>query len=357
MLIALAALWPSTAAAKPAPLYWGGLIGSQYTGTAAPWDMNAVTAFERNTHKSPSLIEYLAPFSECVSKRCTFNYFPTVPMQHIRERGAIPFFSWATQSLPATTTNQPAFRLSKIANGAYDTYITAFAQQAKEWGHPFFLRFDWEMNGAWFPWGVGANHNTAADFVAAWRHVWRIFHRVGASNATWVWCPNIDLTGELARLRPLYPGSRYVDWTCVDGFNWGNTSRSAGWMSFNEVIRGTYERIVKIAPNKPLVIGETASEERGGSKAQWIRRMLDVIPQKYKKVRAVIWFDERDQGMDWPLESSKSSANAFAKGIAPSLYRPGIYSRLAKGKVKPPTWGPPPSEPSELPSAAGSEAP
>jgi beta-mannanase len=48
------------------------------------------------------------------------------------------------------------------------------------------------MNGTWSPWAVGVNGNTAAHYVAAWRHVHRIFTKVGATNATWVWCPNVD---------------------------------------------------------------------------------------------------------------------------------------------------------------------
>ena len=30
-----------------------------------------------------------------------------------------------------------------IANGSQDAYITQWAEAAKAWGHPFFLRFDW----------------------------------------------------------------------------------------------------------------------------------------------------------------------------------------------------------------------
>ncbi|MBS1878057.1 MAG: hypothetical protein JST31_00950 [Actinobacteria bacterium] len=352
--VALACLFPSgAAAAKPPPLYWGAMIGSQLTGTAAPWDMNAVTAFEKYTRKSPSLVEFSAPFAECYEKPCKSYPFAFTAMQQIRERGAIPFFSWGSQSIPSSV-NEKAYRLKRIANGAFDPYIRQFAEEAKAWGHPFFLRFNWEMNGFWFPWGAGANGNTPKEFVAAWRHVHNIFSRVGANNATWVWCPNVDFTRKLEPLNALYPGNRYVDWTCVDGFNWGNTELSAGWMSFNEIFSETYERILKIAPKKPMVIGETASEERGGSKAAWIRRMLELIPQKYKKVRALAWLDERDQGMNWPLESSPSAASAFAKGIGRSIYRPGIYSHLRNGKIKPPTWGPPPTEPEPLSAEAGS---
>jgi hypothetical protein len=350
LLLAAAALAGPAAAEKPKtkPLYWGALIGKQLTGTAAPWDMEAATKFESSVGKNLSIIQFSAPFANCFASSCTPYPFATGAMQTIREHGAIPFFNWASQSIPSSIA-EPDFKLSTLRNGTYDAYIREFAEAAKEWGHPFFLRFNWEMNGFWFPWNEGINGNKPGEFVSAWRHVHDIFTAVGATNATWVWCPNVDYTHNLTPMRGLYPGGQYVDWTCIDGFNWGETSKSAGWMNFSSVFRDTYQRILNIAPKKPMVIGETASEERGGSKAKWIRNMLKVIPQRFKKIRALIWFDERDQGMNWPIASSKASTQAFKQGIQASVYRSNIYSRLANGPIKPPTWAPPPEEPLPLP--------
>src|SRR4029079_13040147 len=125
-----------------------------------------------------------------------------------RSRGAIPLIDWGSWDYTKGLT-QPDFALRNIANGAtysysgqtFDSYVTKWATDAKAWGHPFFLRFNWEMNGWWqFPWttardpatGRSANGNTSADYVNAWRHVHDIFTRVGATNVSWVWCPNIS---------------------------------------------------------------------------------------------------------------------------------------------------------------------
>ena len=86
---------------------------------------------------------------------------------------------------------QPAFSLGRIIDGSFDWYIRRWATGARDWGHPFFLRFDHEMNGDWFTWSEGVNGNTAGQFVAAWRHVHDVFESVGASNVTWVWSPII----------------------------------------------------------------------------------------------------------------------------------------------------------------------
>jgi hypothetical protein len=88
-----------------------------------------------------------------------------------------------------------------------------------------------------------------------------------------------------------------------------------------------------------MVIGEVASEERGGSKANWTKETFKTIPAKYRKVRAVIWFDEKDQGMHWPIESSRSATNAFAKAISPPVYRANTFSELPPGPVQPPGPG------------------
>jgi Glycosyl hydrolase family 26 len=354
ILATLLSLDSGTAQAKtPKPIYWGAIIGSQYTGTPPPWDMSAATDFGDSVGRQPSLLQFSLPFSECEPevKNCALYGFPTEAMQHIREFGAIPILNWGSQSVP-NRPQEPAFRLHKITHGKYDHFLRHFAEDAAQWGHPFFLRFNWEMNGFWFPWSPGLNHNTDHDYIASWRHVFKVFQQEGATNANWVWCPNVDFTGKLNPLENLYPGNAYVDWTCLDGFNWGKTSNSAGWMSFNSIFKSTYERVLKVAPNKPMMIGETASEERGGSKADWIHNLLNVVPAKYPKIRAMVWFDYKDQEMDWPLNSSVAATEAFKKGIHRPYYLRNVYSGLAGPKIKPPTWyAPPPELPTpELPT-------
>src|SRR6266568_3348471 len=133
------------------------------------------------------------------------------------------------------------------------------------------LRFDWEMNGWWqFPWataldptsGNAINSNTPQDYVNAWRHVHDIFTKVGATNVSWVWCPNISSNGTIP-LSQLYPGNTYEDWVCLDGYNKDPNT----WQTFAQVYSGSsyngnhnsYAEITSVAPSKPLMIGESAS--------------------------------------------------------------------------------------------------
>ncbi|HYG96563.1 MAG TPA: Ig-like domain-containing protein, partial [Solirubrobacterales bacterium] len=211
-----------TPAPSPATssIYWGAWIGNHLTGKEAPWDMNAVTTLEQKVGKKLSVVNFSAPFANCGGASCTYYNFPLNEFNSIRSRGSIPMYSWGSQSIPATL-NQPNFQLSDVIEGRHDAYIRKWATAAAAWGKPFFLRFNWEMNGQWFAWHEGVNGNKTGESVAAWRHVHDIFTEVGATNATWVWCPNVDPEGHHLKLPGLYPGDAYVDWTGLDGYNWG----------------------------------------------------------------------------------------------------------------------------------------
>jgi hypothetical protein len=327
---------PKAATAPTGPLYWGAWVGSQLTGTEGPWDMGAVAKFESMAGKAASAINFSSPFADCSKSPCSFYKFPKAEMESIRAHGSVPFFSWASQSTPGSL-NQPDFQLSDVIEGHHDAYIREFAEAARDWGHPFFLRFNWEMNGGWFAWAEGVNGNQAGEYVAAWHHVHDIFTQVGATNATWVWCPNVDPESKLQDLASLYPGDAYVDWTGLDGYNWGtNPARPDRWRSFDQLFKPTYDRIVQtIAPTKPLIVSEIGSSEYGGSKAGWIAEALESARTNYPQLRGLLWFEKFDDGMDWPIETSASSAAAFAQGIQSPSYLGNSFASAASGTIQP----------------------
>lgn len=335
---AVMALPAAADAAKPRGIYWGAQIGDQITGEAAPWDMRPVYRFARIAGKGLSLIQFGSPFAECRGGSCTPTKFPTTPLENIRRYGAIPVFSWNSTASPPSI-DQPAYSLSRLNAGVFDDYIRDFAVKAREWGHPFFLRFDWEMNGFWFPWSEGVNGNRPREFVKAWRRVHDIFEREGADNVTWVWCPNVDLYNQLTPLGTLYPGDAYVDWTALDGFNWGKRRGSPGWQTFNQVYHRTYKRIVtRVAPRKPLMISEVASTDRGGSKARWIKDMFSKIRRKYGRIRGVIWYDVNDRGTHWPIESGhRGVRKSFRRSVRSRDFRPNVFGSISSSPIAPPS--------------------
>ncbi len=328
-------------AKKPRPLYWGAWIGDQLTGEEPPWDMSAVSQFQGLVGKGLSLIALGSPFGDCTSSPCKFFDFPTTAMDNVHNYGAIPFFNWASQATsadPSGATVMPDFQLGDVIEGDYDTYIREFAEAARNWGHSFFLRYDWEMNGNWFPWGETVNGNNPGEYVAAWRHVRDIFTAVGATNATWVWCPYAEVDRHFAELAPLYPGDEYVDWTCMDGFNWGsNPTNPHSWKGFKEIFAPTYRKLVKqIAPSKPVMLAEMASTGHGRAKAKWINDMFKELHTNFRRIRGLIWFDQVDRGVDWPLETSPAAARAFSKGVRKRSFRGNGQAAVVASPIRPP---------------------
>jgi beta-mannanase len=244
----------------------------------------------------------------------------------------IPWLSWS--SVKAGHPHDRSYSDRAIANGSHDGYITSWAKAAAAWGHPLFLRFDWEMNGRWHPWSVGENGNTPASYVAMWKHVHKLFVRAGATNVTWVWCPNVGENGSLASIPSLYPGDAYVDWTCLDAYNGDDP-----WMTLSSLISPTYLRITGVAPAKPMIIGETSSTNAGGSKASWIASMFGSLAS-YPAIRGLLWYDVKSLGpgghRDWPIETSASSEQAFKNGISSEKFTTNSFSRLTVSPILPP---------------------
>jgi chitodextrinase len=313
-----ACVTPPPPAQAGSSVYWGAYVegpqtyGYLYGGTwsTAPWcDTGTQCALDRFTQdagKRPSIEHFGegAPWNQS---------FDTGAMKLVQSRGDIPAVDIGTGDTS----------LAAVAAGAYDSSITSWAQAAKAWGHPFFLILDEEMNGRWYGYSPGHNGNTAADFVAAWRHMHDIFTSVGATNVTWVWCPNVNMTGDFP-FDQMYPGDAYVDWTGLIGYNWGQGE----WLSFSTIFGSSYADLMRLAPQKPVFVAEVATNEVGGSKSSWITDTLSFqLPRNFPQIKALTWFnwriDEKDVYWPWEIESSDSSQQAFRDAIGSSYYAPG----------------------------------
>jgi beta-mannanase len=256
-----------------------------------------------------------------------FANFDAKVMDSIRLRGSTPMWTWQPNDYDLGLA-QPKYKLSAIAHGAVDPYIRRFASAAKAWGHVFYLRFAYEMNGNWYSWTTTPGNpdgNTPADFVAAWRHVHDIFASLGVKNVRWVWCANVSYPGSTPDILD-YPGDAYVDWVALDGYNWGN-SPGHSWQSLYQVFGASYAEVTAFT-RRPLMIAETGSVEQGGSKAAWILQgFLHELPNLMPRVRAVLWFEAKAKG-DWRVYTSSSALKAFRTVVASPLFG---------GKPVPPT--------------------
>jgi hypothetical protein len=318
-------------------IYWGAVTGTQFNGDQAPYDMSVVSDFDNEDAlgRHMSIVPMYLPFADCSVSPCAPYAFPSGVFTNIRAFGSIPMVSWGSSSLQdgeSGTSTDSAFTLADVAKGDFDAYLTAWAQAAKAWGQPFFLRFDWEMNGDWFIWGDATNSNTPAEYVAAWRHVHDIFTKVGATNATWVWCPNVNYAGAPdSNLADFYPGDAYVDWTCLDGYN--SASSLSSTQSWDQVAESTYDEITAIAPAKPLMIGEFGSTTAGGTRPLWLTHMLDELPLSYPDVHAIVLYDNLSA---YQLEGDPGSQAAFAAAINGPAYSDDNLGSLGAGPIAAP---------------------
>lgn len=281
----------------------------------APNDPLALDRFAEQIGRRPAVVQWFEAWGS--STTVTAEIISLELLDRATDRGAIPMITWEPWD-PAAGVDQPAYRLAVIAGGDFDAYINSWAYRLAAYGGPVLLRFAHEMNAPWYPWGIGVNGNTAADYVAAWLHVRERFREAGASNVAWVWC--IDAT--VIKHHPLaaaYPGDDAVDWLAMDGYNWGTSRQGTTWRSLVELFADAYEQVSALRAGS-IMIAEIASAEQGGNKAEWIREGFAALPERFPLIEIVCWFNEQKDVADWQVESSPQSLTAFAEAINQPLW-------------------------------------
>jgi Glycosyl hydrolase family 26 len=268
-----------------------------------PWkssDLSTVDAFEREAGKHAALVMWYADWQH--NKRPL-----TSQLNAIARRGSTPEITWEPwDASKGLYTSQPRYRLNNIIAGKFDSYIWGWARALAAWKHPVLLRFAQEMDGNWFPWDDYANGNHPGQFVQAWRHVHRIFERAGATNVKWVWSP------AFARSAAQFPGAAYVNVLATTCQNGGRPLFARGWQSFAQGCGKAIGRLHGFEPDLPIQLAETATAEKGGSKARWIRDMWAYVAAR-PYVTSMIWFNLVKE-TNWRIDSSPSAERAFAAG-------------------------------------------
>lgn len=216
--------------------------------------------------------------------------------------------------------------LADIAGGKLDGDLQKLSSQMLQWqqANPnvqLIVRPFHEMNGDWYPWGFkkGHNGNSISQFNPAWKHV-RSVMRSRFAGLSFMWCPGVNQDDNFAAY---YPGNDQVEYLCFDGYN--HSTSSGGWKTMQEIFHKSLIALRStrgIDPQKPLVIGETATTEpdagsaaSGHSKAEWFGNSygnmgwwLHNEASKFG-VSTVLYFDYPDlfTGKKIPPESAKNN--------------------------------------------------
>ncbi len=196
--------------------------------------------------------------------------------------------------------------LREIAQGAWDSTLAVFARQAKLAAVPVYLRFGYEMNGYWFPWG-----EKPAEFLSAWRHAHGVFTQEKADNVEWVFAPGV-LWGTMRAqdgIMAYYPGDSVVDIVGLDGYNFGDDAAAGHeWQSFWDIFGQSL--VAARSLGKPVWITEIgcAADER---KPEWLGQVLSFMDCN-PCIEAMLWFDMCKNGEpDFRFEVDSASLTAL----------------------------------------------
>lgn len=237
--------------------------------------------------------------------------------------GAMPMISW----MPIDLSRRDDNLLPEIAIGMWDDYLTLWGTKLLAWVNSYpeaerprlSIRFAHEFNGNWYPYS-----NTPVAYTAAWQHIHDMFTEMGVNeHVDWVWSASKTNVDDYSDFTVYYPGDDYVDWTSLDGYNWGSNYVSGGWSSFSTIFDEAYQILVANYPAKPIMIAETGSAEPYDlpntqygmygddsdafeSKTLWISDMLRDLETTYPAVRALSLFNINKE-LGWSISTEINS--------------------------------------------------
>ncbi|MER7456171.1 glycosyl hydrolase [Micromonospora sp. NPDC126480] len=252
----------------------------------------AVTAVEEQLDCRPSVLQLFASVDRGISVE-TLNAVPGTPMLSIEP--------WAGA---AAGREQPDWSLSATIEGRYDEKYAALAEAVVAYRHPMLIRFGHEMNGHWYPWGT-RNGNRKGEFVKAWRHVVDIFREAGATNALWVWSPNIIRGADSRTIKEFWPGEEYVDVVGVTGYGVREKSPETTY-------RSTL-KLVYALTDKPLLLTEVGVQP-GAEKKAWLKRFGPWLTEN-PRIAGFVWYQVIRQG-DWRFDDTPANLAAFKSGLS-----------------------------------------
>lgn len=284
-------LTPLTSQQGPAPVPAPAspLVGVYEPGAPGSWSQ--ITQFTDATGVKPRIVSYYSswrdPFSTSFAQA-----------------------AWGHDAYVLVQLEPKGVPLASIAAGGSDAYLRSYADAVLAFGHPVILSFGHEMNGTWYPWGDG--HTPSSTFVAAWRHIVRVFRAAGAANVTWLWTVN-SIEGAASSLSQWWPGAAWVNWTGIDGYYYQATD------SFGSVFGSTIADI-RTFSSAPLLIAETAVGTTADRESQIDALFAGV---RAEQLAGVVWFDEAQHAgvyhQDWRLEDDPDALAAFTAAVKTHL--------------------------------------
>jgi len=292
-------------------IFWGA-----YVGTESRMPLSTLQTFEDQVGKKVSIWNWLQWWIDGTDQYHDPN-FNFAWMDDCRNHGAIPMVSWA----PSTILIAGRYGgYDDITSGKFDAYLDKWGRDSNKWGHPYFVRLEWEFNGDWSkgqgqtPWSGGG---TPQKFVAQWQYIVNRVRAAGGTQISWIWCP-AQLMESVAKLRTVYPGSQYVDWVGTDVYS---------TLDYAQTYLG---EIRTIAPDKPVMLPEWGYGNYNGNTGAYWTQVLSDLQTKYQYIKGFcLW--------EYPGEEltvvDSATLPSFKQGIASGYYSSNVYSSLSISPV------------------------
>lgn len=183
----------------------------------------------------------------------------------------------------------------EIAGGSYDGELLAQARGIAAIGEPVFVTFDHEPDQP-----RRSLQGSAADYIAAWRHVHQLYEIAGADNAVWVWVATGWMPSAAEALK-MWPGNDVVDWISWEAYDFAGCrtgpADATKSKSFEEVALPFYRYLLEhgtaasIDVNKPMMISEAGSAIAANSStsSSWYSKIPTVLAA-YPRIKAIgLW--------------------------------------------------------------------
>jgi hypothetical protein len=232
--------------------------------------------------------------------------FPDANEKALSASGHIILANWASRVFSSNTNLQ----WSAIAAGTYDaSVIDPEAARIKAFGKPIMLSLDAEMDAR-----VGTN-GTAANYVAAYRHIHDRFAADGVTNVIWVWTIT-GSGGHDSMFASLYPGNAYVDWVGFDPYNFYNCQAASGtWRTFATTVSQPYQWLEANGFGvKPFILPEygTVPDPANASAAATWYSQLPAALASYPNIKGMLEWDDQTGACNAALTASTGEMAAFA---------------------------------------------
>ena len=218
----LGALAASPLHAASTPFWLGAYMGDPNDASSADeaaFEAN-YTTLSATLGTAPALITSYIDYTQPVSSWVGNSTWEA--NSHARSpdaRTLVPVIGLPMASI-AGGSPSPDAQFQSFASGQYDSVLAGIVQVWAQNGfHQLIFRPGWEMNieGNTY---AGADAQSRADWVNAFRHIYTVMHQAGATYGAGVqivWNPNAT-NYDTNDTRGLYPGDAFVDIIGVDGY-------------------------------------------------------------------------------------------------------------------------------------------